>query len=200
MIPSELFWRGFPLMPWSEFAADPIASYKRWFVVENVDDLRLLRSIHQIIGDGFAKGYDLSTHRRLIQAAYRNCGLPPPQLDQLDSLLIRSIVGCQQGVRYRGTVGNPASLQLIPYLKLCPTRERTTEHRALYELPFSVRHPVWEDWWPPCDPECTCIVGTINARRAQREGLLGPEPKGPPPTIRPDPRWRGPMISSWTGD
>ena len=146
----------------------------------------VVQAVQRLIGEAISGGWVRARFVKGLHGLFAARGLDPLSNGLAELIYANTTRATGALMRYRQLVQNPAAKRLTPYLTWWSLDDGHVrpEHGAMHGYTAAIDHPIWETWWPPAGHNCRCYIGTVNLAKAKRQGLTGPEPTGPWPTLK----------------
>lgn len=184
------FWTQLLQVPRDVFDGYSAANRRLAFTAAGVEEVALLRDLHQLFQGALAQGLPRAEVQNRIDDLYGRHGVTPTSRWHADLLYSNNTRQAQGAIRYGQTVENPTAQRILPYLRFVTlgdhrVRDRPGHnHAVMHDMVFATGHEIWRTWWYPAGHGCRCYVVSVNRVEAARLGLTGAEPTGPWPIDR----------------
>lgn len=158
------YWRSKSIVSVSEFDTLSDIEKLRAFTASNIEQIRELQKIYDVIDESISKGISLKKAKENILSQ-----VPISEM-QAETILRTNIFSAYSAGRYSDV---QASKKTRPYLRYSAVEDERTRpsHLAIHGKIYPVDDPFWSVNFPPNGYNCRCDVISLSERQVQKSGL-----------------------------
>lgn len=158
------YWQSKSILSASEFDTLSDIEKLRAFTASNIEQIRELQKIYDVIDESISKGISLKKAKENILSQ-----VPISEM-QAETILRTNIFSAYSAGRYSDV---QASKKTRPYLRYSAVEDERTRpsHLAIHGKIYPVDDPFWSVNFPPNGYNCRCDVISLSERQVQKSGL-----------------------------
>lgn len=158
------YWQSKSIVSASEFDTLSDIEKLRAFTASNIEEIRELQKIYDVIDESISKGISLKKAKENILSQ-----VPISEM-QAETILRTNIFSAYSAGRYSDV---QASKKTRPYLRYSAVEDERTRpsHLAIHGKIYPVDDPFWSVNFPPNGYNCRCDVISLSERQVQKSGL-----------------------------
>ena len=158
------YWQSKSILSASEFNTLSDIEKLRAFTASNIEQIRELQKIYDVIDESISKGISLKKAKENILSQ-----VPISEM-QAETILRTNIFSAYSAGRYSDV---QASKKTRPYLRYSAVEDERTRpsHLAIHGKIYPVDDPFWSVNFPPNGYNCRCDVISLSERQVQKSGL-----------------------------
>lgn len=158
------YWQSKSIVSASEFETLSDIEKLRAFTASNIEQIRELQKIYDVIDESISKGISLKKAKENILSQ-----VPISEM-QAETILRTNIFSAYSAGRYSDV---QASKKTRPYLRYSAVEDERTRpsHLAIHGKIYPVDDPFWSVNFPPNGYNCRCDVISLSERQVQKSGL-----------------------------
>lgn len=158
------YWQSKSILSASEFDTLSDIEKLRAFTASNIEQIRELQKIYDVIDESISKGISLKKAKENILSQ-----VPISEM-QAETILRTNIFSAYSAGRYSDV---QASKKTRPYLRYSAVEDERTRpsHLAIHGKIYPVDDPFWSVNFPPNGYNCRCDIISLSERQVQKSGL-----------------------------